>query len=441
MTDPARPTGPARARPARPAPPDVAIVGGGIGGLTLALALHQRAIPCRVYESAPAVKELGVGITLLPHAMRELSALGVGDALLGQGIENRDSCFFNRFGQLIYTEPRGRLAGYPFPEVGIHRGRVHLTLWNAAVARLGAERVLTDHHCVGLEQTARRVTLRFRPGVTGAARAPVEADLAVACDGVNSTVRRLFYPGEPLRFQGINTWRGVTRAKPFLTGRSYARAGSIRNGNMVIYPIIDALDAEGRQLINWTAQVAQPGYDQNDWNKPGRLEDFLPIYADWRFDWLDVPDLIRRSEVIFEYPMVDRDPIDRWTFGRVTLLGDAAHPMYPRGSNGAAQAIIDARVLADHLAGDGDPLAALAAYEAARSGPTARVVRANREHPPDYIIGRVEELVGDRPFDDLERYITQDELRRLSDDYKRTTGFALRDLAAPLPDPPAEPPR
>jgi 2-polyprenyl-6-methoxyphenol hydroxylase-like FAD-dependent oxidoreductase len=361
--------------------------------------------------------------------MRELTALGLGEALARQGIENRDSCFFNRFGQLIYSEPRGRGAGYPVPEVGIHRGRVHLTLWRAAVERLGAARVLADHQCLGLDQGDHGVTLHFRSAATGAARASVAADLAIACDGVNSVVRRHFYPGEELCFAGINTWRGVTRAKPFLTGRSYVRVGSIQNGNLVIYPIADEADAEGHQLINWTAQVAQPGYERNDWNKPGRLEDFLPIYAGWTFDWLDVPDLLRRSDVIFEYPMVDRDPVDRWTFGRVTLLGDAAHPMYPRGSNGAAQAILDARALADRLAAGGDPAAALRAYEAARSGATARVVRTNREHPPDYLIRRVEELVGDVPFDDLDRYITRAELRRLSDDYKRVAGFALEDVA------------
>jgi 2-polyprenyl-6-methoxyphenol hydroxylase-like FAD-dependent oxidoreductase len=407
---------------------EIAIVGGGIGGLTLALALHQRAIPCRVYESAPEVKELGVGITLLPHAMREMTALDLGDALARQGIENRDSCFFNRFGQLIFVEPRGRVAGYPFPEVGIHRGRLHRTLWDAAVARLGTERVRADHQCVGLDPGDRRVTLHFRSSETGSARAPFEADVAVACDGVNSVVRRHFYPGDELRFVGINTWRGVTRSRPFLTGRSFVRVGSIRNGNIVIYPIIDDVDGAGTQLVNWTAQVAQPGYDRNDWNKPGRLEDFIHIYASWTFDWLDVADLIRRSEVIFEYPMVDRDPVDRWTFGRVTLLGDAAHPMYPRGSNGAAQAIIDARVLADCLARDGDPAAALGAYERARSGPTARVVRTNRAYPPDYLIARVEDLVGDAPFDDLDRHITRAELQRLSDDYKRIAGFALEDV-------------
>jgi 5-methylphenazine-1-carboxylate 1-monooxygenase len=410
---------------------DIAIVGGGIGGLTLALALHQRGLACRVYESAPEVRELGVGITLLPHAMRELTALGLGESLASQGIENRESCFFNRFGQLIYSEPRGRIAGYPVPEVGIHRGRVHLTLWRAAVERLGAERLVSDHHCVGLEQSGGRVTLRFRSTRTGAAREPIIADVAVACDGVNSAVRRQFYPDDPLCFGGINTWRGVTRAKPFLTGRSYVRVGSIQRGNLVIYPIADDVDGDGRQLINWTSQVAQPGYERNDWNKPGRLEDFLPIYAGWTFDWLDIPDLLRRSDVIFEYPMVDRDPIDRWTFGRVTLLGDAAHPMYPRGSNGAAQAILDARALADRLAAGGDPAAALAAYEAARSGPTARVVRTNREQPPDYLIRRVEELVGDAPFDDLDRYISRAELRGFSEEYKRVTGFTRDDVTEP----------
>ncbi|HKW95312.1 MAG TPA: flavin-dependent oxidoreductase [Methylomirabilota bacterium] len=407
---------------------DIAIIGGGIGGLTLALALHQRGLACRVYEAAPEVKELGVGITLLPHAMRELTALGLGETLARQGIENRESCFFNRFGQLIYSEPRGRTAGYPVPEVGIHRARVHLTLWRAAVERLGAERVLTDHQCVGLDQSDRRVTLHFRATSTGGPREPAAADVAIACDGVNSTVRRQFYPRDQLSFGGINTWRGVTRARPFLTGRSYVRVGSIQRGNLVIYPIADDVDGEGHQLINWTAQVSQPGYERNDWNKPGRLEDFLPIYAGWTFDWLDIPDLLRRSDVIFEYPMVDKDPIDRWTFGRVTLLGDAAHPMYPRGSNGAAQAILDARALADRLAADGDPVAALHSYEAARSGPTARVVRTNREHPPDYLIRRVEELVGDVPFDDLDRYITRAELQQLSENYKRIAGFSRDDV-------------
>src|SRR6185312_13233905 len=190
----------------------------------------------------------------------------------------------------------------------------------------------------------------------------------------------------------------------------------------------DRVDAEGRQLINWTTEKRQPGEPMNDWNKPGRAEDFLSIYEDWRFDFLDVPRLIRDADMVFEYPMVDKDPVDRWTFGRVTFMGDAAHPMYPRGSNGAAQALIDARTLADLLKKTPNPRDALKAYEAARVAPAAKVVRTNREQPPDFINIKVEELVGDRPFDNLDKYITQDELRALSDRYKRIAGFALTDL-------------
>ena len=403
---------------------NVAIAGGGIAGLALALNLHQRGIACRVFEAAPEIKEVGVGITLLPHGMRELTALGLQEALLAAGIENRASAFFNRFGQLLYREPRGKLAGYPYPEVGIHRGRLHGILHEAVLGRLGADTVVTNRRCTGVEQDAGGVTLHFQDA------ASARASIAIACDGVNSAIRRQFYPDEQLAFTGINTWRGVTRHKPILDGRTYLRVGSIRTGKMVIYPIADDVDGQGNQLINWVAEIEREGTSRNDWNKTGRLEDVLPLFETWRFDWLDVPALIREAETIFEYPMVDKDPIDRWTFGRVTLAGDAAHPMYPRGSNGSAQSLIDARVLAEALAEGGDPAAALVQYERARSGPTANVVRTNRSTPPDVINIRVEELTGDRPFENLDDYITQDELRALSDSYKRVAGFAVRDVGA-----------
>jgi 2-polyprenyl-6-methoxyphenol hydroxylase-like FAD-dependent oxidoreductase len=403
---------------------DIAIIGGGIAGLTLALDLHQRGLSCRVYEGAPELKELGVGITLLPHAMREFAALGLDGELAAQGIENEESRFYNRFGQLLYAEKRGRFAGYPIPEIGIHRAKLHMTLYRAAQERLGPGRIFLGHQCIGTSESEGKVTIGFRD------RPHAVADVVIACDGVNSAVRRQFYPDEKLVFTGINTWRGVTTAKPFLGGRTYVRAGSINTGKIVIYPIVDNVDGKGNQLINWTTEIKTDTTEQNDWNKPGKLEDFYPIYESWKFDWLDVAKLIRDSDVIFEYPMVDKDPIARWTFGRVTLMGDAAHPMYPRGSNGAAQAVIDARTLADILAKGGDAPAALREYEAARVEPTARVVRTNRQHPPDFIIIRVEELVGDRPFDDLDKYITQGELKELSDRYKRVAGFAAEDIAA-----------
>jgi 5-methylphenazine-1-carboxylate 1-monooxygenase len=408
---------------------EIAIIGGGIVGLGLTLNLHQRGLTCRVYEAVPEVKELGVGITLLPHAMRELALLGLQERLEPLGIENAESCFFNRFGQLIYREPRGRLAGYAVPELGMHRGRLHRVLYEAALERLGPDRIATDRRCVGLDQDDDGVTVQFCQTSTGAACPPVRADIAIGCDGVNSAVRAGFYPNERLVFTGINTWRGVTRHAPILTGRSYLRVGSIRTGKIVIYPIIDNVDGEGRQLINWTTEIQTDSSEQNDWNKPGRIEDFIHLYESWRFDWLDVAELIRQADTIFEYPMVDKDPIERWSFGRVTLAGDAAHPMYPRGSGGSAQGLIDARVLAGLLREHADPVGALRAYEQARAAPAARVVRTNRTAPPDFINIRVEELTGDRPIDKLDDFISQEELRALSDRYKRIAGYSIEDLA------------
>lgn len=406
----------------------IAILGGGICGLSLALNLSQRGVACRVYERAPEIKELGVGITLLPHAMREFSALGLGDALLKAGIENRESRFYNRFGQLIYREERGKFAGYPFPEVGIHRGKLHLILYDAVKARLGADAVVTDCEATAVEQDERGATVHFRKFSSGEKRASVHADAVIDCEGINSPIRKQFYPDDKVVFTGINTWRGVTRRKPILDGRTYMRVGSILTGKIVIYPIIDDVDGAGNQLINWMAEIKRDTVAQNDWNKAGNLDDFYPLYDSWRFDWLDVAQMIKDADQILEYPMVDKDPIARWTFGRVTLAGDAAHPMYPRGSNGAAQAAIDARTLADLLAAQPDPRDALKAYEQARAAPAAKVVRTNREHPPDFINIKVEQLVGDKPFDNLDKYITQDELRALSENYKRIAGFALADV-------------
>ena len=406
----------------------ISIIGGGIGGLALALGLKQRGIACEVYEQAPDVRELGVGITLLPHAMRELAALGVQERLEAEGIENLESVFFNRFGQFIYREPRGRHAGYQLPEIGIHRGKLHRILFDAACEQLGPSCIHLGLRCTGIVPAGDRVTLMFQDSA-GETRMPVEADIVVACDGVNSTVRRQFYPDEQPAFTGINTWRGVTVHKPILTGKSYMRIGSIDTGKMVIYPIVDNVDGQGGQLVNWVAEIRQAVESKNDWNKPGRLEDFIGFFEDWKFDWLDVPELIRGAQQIFEDPMVDKDPVPRWTFGRVTFLGDAAHPMYPRGSNGSAQALIDARVLANEFAKGGSPLRALEAYEYARLGPTAKIVETNRTVPPDFIIMKADELSGGLPFEgSIDDLVSQDELKRISDEYKQVAGFSLDDL-------------
>jgi len=396
----------------------IAIVGGGIGGLTLALALHQVGIACRVYEAAPSWKPLGVGINLLPHAMRELTELGVGEALERVAVPTQEVVFCNRFGQLIRREPRGRTAGYAWPQLSIHRADLHEALLAAVNERLGLQAVVLGAKCTGLAQDEGGVMLSFAGG------GPVRAQAAIGCDGIHSAVRRLLHPDEgPLSYQGINMWRGVTRAQPFLTGASMVIGGWLEVGKLVVYPIRDAIDGDGRQLLNWVAEIQSPRNVMQDWNLGGRLEDILPAFERWTFDWLDCAALLRAADLVLEYPMVDREPLPFWTRGRVTLLGDAAHPMYPRGSNGAGQAILDARTLAGCLKRERDAPAALKAYQAARLASAYAVVLANRDSGPDALLREVHRRTGDRPFARIEDVISEAEMLALADRYQRIAGF------------------
>ncbi|MGH6752585.1 MAG: flavin-dependent oxidoreductase, partial [Bradyrhizobium sp.] len=394
---------------------EVIIVGAGIGGLTLGLALHEAGIPCRIFESAAEIKAVGVGINLLPHATKELAALGLEQALATVAVATTDATFFNRFGQLIYQEPLGRAAGYDNPQFSIHRGDLQRVLLDAFVARAGGDRLLTNRHCLGVEQDETGVSVTFSDGATG--RSTVRGGVAIACDGINSVIRKQFFPdeGEP-RYSGVNMWRGVTRWKPMLSGASMVRAGWLAHGKMVIYPIRPA-DADGLQLVNWVAELETPDYRKRDWNRAGALDDFIGAFADWQFEWLDVPAFIRAADSVLEFPMVDQDPLSRWSFGRVTLLGDAAHPMVPRGSNGAGQAILDARALTAALIGNANPVAALAAYEQQRLEATTRIVLTNRTNPPDAILREVFQRTGDRPFSAIEDVISREELVGLSEGY------------------------
>jgi len=407
---------------------DVIIVGAGIGGLTLGLALHKRGIPCRIFESAAEIRPIGVGINLLPHATKELAALGLEQSLASVAIETGDATFFNRFGQLIYQEPLGRAAGYEHPQFSIHRGDLQMVLLEAFRARAGSDRLNTQHHCAGVEQNETGVSVHFSDGPGGVNRRTVRGRVAIACDGINSAIRRQFFPdeGEP-RYSGVNMWRGVTRWKPILSGASMVRAGWLSHGKMVIYPIRSA-GADGLQLVNWVAEIETPNYLKRDWNRRGSIEDFIGAFADWHFDWLDVPAFIRAADSVLEFPMVDQDPLPRWSFGRVTLLGDAAHPMVPRGSNGAGQAILDARALASALSGNDDPVAALAAYEKQRLEATTRIVLTNRTNPPDAILREVFQRTHDRPFASIDDVISRDELVALSEGYKRIAGYSREAL-------------
>ena len=410
---------------------DVIIVGGGIGGLTLALMLHEAGISCRVYEAAPQIKPVGVGINILPHATRELSALGLEDALAKVAVTTVDACFFNRHGQLVYQEPLGRHAGYEWPQFSIHRGDLHTVLYEACRSRIGDERIFLGWKCERVEHDEHGVTVYCRDARTDAELPPQCGAAAIGCDGINSALRKQLYPdeGEPI-YSGVNMWRGVTRWKPFLSGACMTRAGWHASGKLVAYPIRNNIDAGGRQLVNWLAEVETPNYQRRDWNRVGNIDDFIGHYADWHFDWLDVPALFRAADVILEYPMVDQDPLPRWSFGRMTLLGDAAHPMVPRGSNGAGQAILDARALTDCLAKHRDVATALHAYEAQRLEATANVVRMNRQNPPDAILREVYLRTGDKPFANIDDVISKDELKAMSDGYKRVAGYDRETLAA-----------
>jgi len=406
---------------------DVLIVGAGIGGLTLALALHEAGVDCRLYEASLQAGPVGVGINVLPHAARELARLGLEDDLAAVAVLTRESVFFNRFGQMIYREPSGRSAGYRWPQYSIHRADLHAVLLRAVQERLGPDRIQFGWRCVGVDQDEASAQARFVSTVEGTPRPSQRAAVIVGCDGIRSVIRATFYPDESEpRYSGVNMWRGTARIPPFLSGASMVRAGWLTTGKLVIYPIRDNIDGAGTQLVNWVAEIETPNHQLRDWNRRGLLSDFAPAFADWHFDWLDVPAMLGAADEILEYPMTDQDPLPRWSFGRITLLGDAAHPMVPRGSNGAGQAILDARVLADKLAGLGDPEQALQAYEAERLPATSEVVLANRVRPPDIILQEVYRRTGDRPFSKIEDVISIDELRALSERYKVITGYSAQ---------------
>jgi 2-polyprenyl-6-methoxyphenol hydroxylase-like FAD-dependent oxidoreductase len=409
---------------------EIIIVGGGISGLTLALSLHELGVPCRVYEGAPEFQRLGVGLNLHPHGVRELSKLGLEPALARVGVETKEMNYYSRHGEFIFSEPRGRYAGYSWPQFSIHRGDFHRVLADAVRERLGPDALVMDHRCVGFTQDAGGVTVHFTDG-KGGKLPDVRGAVALGCEGFHSAIRRQLFPDEgPPVYHGVNMWRGVSRWKPFLSGATMVQAGWLDVGKMVIYPITQEPDADGMMLINWVAELQTSRAMLADWNLAGRIEDIAPTYANWHFDWLDVAGMLRNPEIVLEYPMVDRDPLPHWTAGRVTLVGDAAHPMYPRGGNGANQSILDAGALARCIKAAGDLPAALKAYEAERMKAANGVVLQNRSAPPDAILRVVHEKSGDKPFGNIDDLIPREELAAITDGYKRVAGFDKTTLQA-----------
>jgi len=401
---------------------NVIILGGGIGGLTTALSLHAAGIRCRVYEGVSEIRPLGVGINLLPHSVRELDELGLLPALERIAIRTQEVVYATKRGEIVWREPRGEFAGYRWPQFSVHRGHLQMMLLEAVQERLGEDSVLTRHQAVNITQDAGSATVHFaaRDGVTPA---PVSGDLVIASDGIHSTIRGLFYPAEgPPKWSHRILWRGTTVGKPFLTGASMVLAGHAWQ-KWVTYPIREL--GEGLQLINWIAERTFEFTDMHapeDWSRPGKLEDFLPAFENWNFDWMPVPEIIRASQKIYEYPMSDRDPVPSWVFGRVALLGDAAHAMYPIGSNGASQAVLDARQLAYELAGRADIPTALAAYDAIRRPATTKLLELTRAEGPDAILKVVEERAPDG-FADLDQVVSPAEREAFAARYKNAAGF------------------
>ncbi len=413
----------------------VLIAGGGIGGLTLALSLHQIGIPCRVFESVPELRPLGVGINVLPHAVRELIALGLLDKLETFGVRTKELAYFSKHGKPIWSEPRGLEAGYKWPQFSIHRGILQQILLDTVIERLGSDNLLTSHHLSNFTDTPDGVSATFIDRATGNEVGTYDGTVLIAADGIHSAIREKLYPqeGAPI-WNGRILWRGITESDAFLSGRTMIMAGH-EILKFVCYPISNAPLPNGKYQINWVAERHMPPtyqWRREDYNRTANLDEFLPWFKDWTFDWLDVPGLIRNCPHAYEYPLVDRDPLDRWTFGSVTLMGDAAHPMYPIGSNGASQAILDARVLTREILAHGETPAALEAYEAERRPATTDLVKLNRRNGPEQVMQLVEERAPNG-FNVVTDVLSRQELEDIANNYKKVAGFQVEALNAKPP--------
>jgi 5-methylphenazine-1-carboxylate 1-monooxygenase len=403
----------------------VLIVGGGICGLTTALYLHQAGFQVQLFESVREIQPLGVGINLLPHAVARLYKVGLGEVLEATAIKTKALSFYSRRGSLIWSEPRGVDAGYPVPQYSIHRGVLQMLLLNAVRERIGDANLHTGHHLAGFAQDDTGVTAHFVDKRTEQPLGSYRGDLLIGADGVMSQVRAHFYPdeGAPV-YSGLILWRATVEAEPFLDGRTMVMIGN-SSVKAVIYPISQEAHQRGRSLINVIAELPVPMAlppKKEDWNKPGNLADFIDRFADWQFPWLNVPALFRQTDKIYEFPMIDRTPVERWSFGRVTLLGDAAHAMRPNGSNGASQAIWDAEAITEALVKHDDAVAALQAYEAERLEPVNKLVLSNRQTGPERVMQMAEENC---PGDcrELCRCVSREVLESVAANYKKLAGF------------------
>ncbi|MCY6381104.1 flavin-dependent oxidoreductase [Hoeflea prorocentri] len=409
----------------------VLIAGAGIAGLSLALTCEQIGVPFKVFETAEELKPLGVGINLQPNAVRELFDLGLEDDLSDIGVATREYGFFSKSGLEIWTEPRGKWAGYHWPQYSVHRGALQMLLYRKLVERAGPDCVETGWRAVGFENTSEGAVLRLVSTRDGGERREA-ARLAVGADGIHSAIRAQMEPDEgPPKWAGAVLWRATTKTKPFRTGASMALIGHATQ-RLVAYPISKPDPQSGLVTVNWIAELTfdpDAVWNKEDWNRKADIGDFLPAFADWTFDWIDVPALITGAETVYEYPMVDRDPIERWTDGAVALMGDAAHATYPVGSNGASQAIVDARKIGRAFLDHGVTPEALLAYEDEILPATRNIILTNRGSGPDAVLQMIEDRCGGS-FDRIEDVASHAELASHAEKYKKIAGFSVDELNA-----------
>lgn len=405
----------------------IIIAGAGIGGLATALSLHDAGFTdIRIHDAVSEIRPFGVGINLLPHAVRELTELGLADQLEAMGVATSSLRYYNRHGQEIWAEPRGRAAGYHWPQYSVHRGELQMMLLDAVTDRLPAGSVRLGEAIDDVQDHADGASVRVTTAA-GETRREV-ADLVIGADGIHSELRKQRYPdqGEPI-WNGLILWRGTAVVDSFLDGRSMIMAGDAYQ-KFVAYPLSLPGD-DGRARINFIAEYRsdEPNPGVSSWNRAADPAAVAARFADWTFDWLDVPTIIDTAEQILEYPMVDRDPLDQWTFGAQTLIGDAAHPMYPIGSNGASQAIIDARTLAYELANSATLADGVAAYEDIRRPRTTALIRSNRSMGPERVMQLAYERAPDG-FADIETVVPNSEREQIARDYKAAGGFVAAEL-------------
>ncbi len=408
----------------------VIIAGGGIGGLATALTLHQIGVPCVVYEAVREMRPLGVGINLQPNAVRELYDLGIDQHDLDQiGLPAKEWALVGLNGNDVYSETRGLDAGYAWPQYAVHRGALHMLLHRKVVERLGADAVRLGSRVTGYRKTADGGVAAIVADADGAAT-EAHGRLLIGADGIHSAIRAQMHPDQPpIHWGGAIMWRGTTWAKPIRTGASFVGLGTHRH-RMVFYPISHPDPQTGLAMINWIAEITvdnADGWTQSGWFRQVPISDFLHHFDDWTWDWLDVPALLKGADCAYENPMIDRDPVSSWQDGPVALLGDAAHAMYPTGSNGASQAIVDARVLGACMVEHGVTPAALAAYDSRLCGPISQVVLRNRGAGPFGLLNLVDERCGGT-FDDIDAVIPPAERAAFMAGYKAAAGFAIDQL-------------